>query len=404
MSASARPLEGVRVLELGALVAAPYCGMLLADLGADVIKVEPPEGDMARRFAPFVAGESAFFMSVNRRKRSVVLDLKRPEAVSWVHELVEQSDVVLHNYRVGVAERIGVGYEELAALNPGLVYCAISGFGPSGPMAHRPAIDLLFQAESGMMAITGEQEGSPVKVGTNAADVYAATTAAACINAALVQRAHTGRGLRVDVSLRDAFLALQACWFTSFLATGTQPRRLGAGSPFTAPTDVFPTRDGCIVLAVVNSKHWRILCGTLGLDHLVDDRRFDGNEARVANAAELREIVSEVLAGRSTEQWIGVFDEAGIPAGRVYDYRQVVADEQIRHNTMVLEFDHPTAGTVMTQGVPFWLDGGKNPDPAPPPTLGQHTREVLIELGCPPDEAGDLAGVSQGRRQKEKSS
>ena len=393
MSSSARPLEGVRVLELGALVAAPYCGMLLADLGADVIKIEPPEGDMARHFAPFVAGESAFFMSVNRRKRSVVLDLKQPEAVSWVHEMVKQCDVVLHNYRVGVAERIGVGYEEFAALNPRLVYCAISGFGPSGPLAHRPAIDLLFQAESGMMAITGEPDGSPVKVGTNAADVYAATTAATCINAALVQRGRTGLGQRVDVSLRDAFLALQACWFTSFLATGEQPERLGAGSPFTAPTDVFPTMDGRIVLAVVNSKHWRILCGTLGLDHLVDDGRFGDNEARVANASELREIVSEVLAGRSTEQWIELFDEAGIPAGRVYDYQQVVADEQVRHNAMVLEFDHPTAGTVLTQGVPFWLDGEKNPDPAPPPTLGQHTREVLIELGCPPEVADNLASV-----------
>lgn len=381
------------MLELGALVAAPYCGMLLADLGAEVIKIEPPEGDMARRFGPFVAGESAFFMSVNRRKRSVVLDLKQPEAVSWLHEMVKQSDVVLHNYRVGVAERIGAGYEELAALNPGLVYCAISGFGPTGPMAHRPAIDLLFQAESGMMAITGERDGSPVKVGTNAADVYAATTAATCINAALARRAHSGLGLRVDVSLRDAFLALQACWFTSFLATGTQPRRLGAGSPFTAPTDVFPTMDGCIVLAVVNSRHWRILCGVLGLDHLVEDHRFDGNEARVANASELRHLVSEVLVTRSTEQWIELFDEAGIPAGRVYDYRQVVADEQIRHNAMLLEFDHPTAGAVMTQGVPFWLDGQKNPDPSPPPTLGRHTRQVLVELGCPPAVADALAGV-----------
>lgn len=389
---------------MGALVAAPYCGMLLADLGADVIKIEPPEGDMARHFAPFVAGESAFFMSVNRRKRSVVLDLKQPEAVSRVHEMVKQSDVVLHNYRVGVAERIGVGYEELTTLNPRLVYCAISGFGPTGPLAHRPAIDLLFQAESGMMAITGEQDGSPVKVGTNAADVYAATTAATCISAALAERAHSGRGRRVDVSLRDAFLALQACWFTSFLATGEQPERLGAGSPFTAPTDVFPTMDDCIVLAVVNNKHWRILCGVLGLDHLVDDRRFDGNEVRVANASELREIVSEALAERSTDQWIELFDEAGIPAGRVYDYQRVVADEQVRHNAMVLEFDHPTAGTVMTQGVPFWLDGEKNPDPAPPPTLGQHTSEVLIELGCPPEEADNLAGVGQGLPQKERSS
>lgn len=391
MSATARPLEGVRVLEFGALVAAPYCGMLLADLGAEVIKVEPPEGDMARHFAPFIKGESAFFMSVNRRKRSVVLDLKQSEELAWANEIARQADVVLHNYRVGVAERIGLGYDELASLNPRLIYCAISGFGPTGPMARRPAIDLLFQAESGMMAITGERDGSPVKVGTNAADVNAATTAAACINAALVARARTGRGTRVDVSLRDAFLALQACWFTSFLATGEQPERLGAGSPFTAPTDVFPTQDDCIVLAVVNGKHWRILCGVLGLERLVEDSRFNSNKARVENSAELRDLVSEVLATRSTEHWIRTFDGAGIPAGQVYDYRQVCEDEQIRHNQMVLGFDHPIAGTVRTQGVPFWLDAAKNAGPAPSPTLGQHTREVLVEAGCSPTDADRLA-------------
>lgn len=393
MITSPRPLEGIRVLELGALVAAPYCGMLLADLGADVVKVEPPEGDMARQFAPFVdGGESAFFLSVNRGKRSVRVDLKDPEALSWVRALASRSDVLVHNFRTGVVERLGLGYDDLADSSPGLVYCAISGFGPTGPMARRPGIDLLFQAESGMMAITGSADGPAAKVGTNAADVYAATTAAACINAALVGRSVSGRGSRIDVSLRDAFLALQACWFTSFLATGEQPGRLGAASPFTAPTDVFETADGTIVLAVVNGKHWEIFCRTLGLDDLLHDPRYADNESRVRYAAELRSRVDVALGQQSTAHWLATFERAAIPAGQVLDYQQVVDDPQIQHNEMIQTLQHPVAGTVRLQGSPFWVDGGKTTSCTPPPVLGQHTREVLLELGCDPDDADRLSG------------
>ncbi|MBN9155544.1 MAG: CoA transferase [Microbacterium sp.] len=375
-----KPLAGVRVLELGALVAAPYCGMLLADLGADVIKVEPPEGDMAREFPPFENGESTFFLAVNRGKRSVSVDLRTEQSREQVRALALSSDVVLHNYRTGVAERLGLGYEDLASENPALVYCSISGFGPTGPMAQRPGIDLLFQAESGMMAITGERGGKPVKVGTNAADVYAATVASSCILAALVERSSTGRGARIDVPLRDAFLALQACWFTGFLATGEQPERLGAGSPFTAPTDVYPTRDDVIVLAVVNQKHWRILCTTLGAPEWIEDARFKDNAGRVRHASVLASLVSDALAVRTTDEWIGVFEEAGIPAGRVLDYNAVAGDEQISHNEMILNFIHPTAGPIRTQGIPFWIDGRKPAQPSAPPVLGAHTDETLRSL------------------------
>lgn len=385
-----QPLSGLRVLELGALVAAPYAGMLLSDLGAEVIKVEPPEGDMAREFPPFVEGESAFFMSVNRGKRSVRLNLKDPDALAWVIRMAQSSDVLLHNYRTGVAERLGLGYDDLKVANPGLVYCAISGFGPTGPMASRPAIDLLFQAESGMLAITGEPGGKPVKVGTNAADVYAATMATACINAALVKRATSGLGCRVDVSLRDAFLALQANWFSSFLATGIQPSRLGTASPFTAPTEVFPTRDSHIVLAVVNDKHWHIFCKALGL---VNEERFETNEGRVKHAGELRTAVIAALAHSTTDAWLTVLDEAGIPAGRVMDYEAVTADPQIQHNQMVLSLDHPAAGEIRVQGVPFWFDGRKHQPIVAPPTLGQHTKAVLADFGCDEETAARLASV-----------
>lgn len=374
------PLAGVKALELGALVAAPYCGMLLADLGADVIKVEPPEGDMARQFSPFLRGESAFFLSVNRGKRSIAVDLRQEEGRRIVRQLAESADVVVHNYRTGVAERLGLGYDDLARSNRGLVYCAISGYGPTGPMARRPGIDLLFQAESGMMAITGEPAGQPVKVGTNAADVYAATIASSCILAALVERARTGSGTRVDVALRDAFLALQACWVSSYLATGEQPRKLGAASPFTAPTDIFPTLDGSIVLAVVNEKHWHIFSELLQLPVDPADARFADNASRVENAAELRDLVISALASRTVRDWLEEFDRAGIPAGQVLDYADVIADEQIRHNEMVMSFSHPVAGDIHVQGVPFWLDGAKPPASAAPPVLGADTVDIVERI------------------------
>lgn len=370
------PLTGVKVIELGALVASPYAGMLLADLGAEVIKVEPPEGDMARAFAPFVNGESAFFMAVNRTKKSVVLDVKKDRDLQILHELIKEADVLIHNYRTGVAERIGLGYEELSQINSRLVYCAVSGFGPDGPMSSRPAIDLLFQAESGMLAITGNPDGPPSKVGTNAADVYSATTATVAILAALFRRTVSGKGCRVDVSARDAFVALQACWVSSFFATGEQQERLGAGSPFTAPTDVYPTGDGEIVLAVVNEKHWRIFCSTLGLEEYVDDPRFASNELRVAHGSVLRELVSRALADRSTQEWLDEFAKAQIPAGRVYGYADLEDDAQIAHNHMIVGFDHPTAGPVRTQGIPFWFNKEKTTRMWPAPTLGQHNSEL----------------------------
>lgn len=381
MTTRTTPLSGIRVVELGALVAAPYCGMLLADLGADVIKVEPPEGDMARQFAPFVGGgESAFFLAVNRGKRSVAVDLREEQGRETVRDLIASADVVLHNYRTGVAERLGLGYDELDAINPRLVYCAISGYGPEGPMARRPGIDLLFQAESGMMAITGEADGPPVKVGTNAADVYAATMASTTILAALVERAATGRGARIDISLRDAFLALQACWVSSYLATGEQPARLGAASPFTAPTDVFPTKDDSIVLAVVNDKHWRIFRDVLELPIDPADDRYIDNEARVRNAAALRELVVVALSARTTAEWLDAFASARIPAGRVLDYSGVVDDEQIAFNDMILELDHRTAGAVRVQGVPFWFGGAKPTITVAPPVLGADSDEVVSAL------------------------
>jgi crotonobetainyl-CoA:carnitine CoA-transferase CaiB-like acyl-CoA transferase len=387
-----RPYEGLRVVELGSLVSVPFCGMMLGDLGAEVIKVEPPAGDMAREFGPFVGGESAFFLSVNRHKRSVVLDLKDARARRWLLELVDTADVLLHNFRVGVAERLGLGYDAMAERNPRLVYCAVSAFGPDGPDATRPGVDLIFQAESGMLSVTGEPGGGPVKIGTNAADVHGATTAAACIGAALHQRGRTGRGCRVDVSLRDALLALQACWAAIHLSGGEQPPRLGTASPFTAPTEVFQAADGPVAVAVVNERHWQRFCAALDLGaDVAADPRYGSNVARVEHRAELAALLAPRFAARTVAEWVERFGAEGIPVGRVMDYAEVFADAQVRDNGMLIETEHPRAGTIRLQGAPYAFDGERVTHPGPPPPLGAHTAEVLAGLGCPAEEISALA-------------
>jgi len=386
------PYEGLKIVELGSLVSVPYCGMMLGDLGADVVKVEPPAGDMSRKFGPFVGGESAFFLSVNRNKRSVVLDLKDEAARPWLLTLIDGADVLLHNFRVGVAERLGLGYETLAERNPRLVYCAVSAFGPDGPDATRPGVDLIFQAESGMLSVTGEDGGGPVKIGTNAADVYGATTALACIGAALHQRSISGRGCRVDVSLRDALLALQACWAAIHLTQGRQPPRLGTASPFTAPTEIFAAADGPVAVAVVNERHWQRFCAALDLgDEVARDPRFGSNVARVEHRGELEALLSPRFVLRTVAEWVDRFTSEGIPVGRVMDYADVFADPQVRHRGMLLEVEHPRAGMIRLQGAPFAFDGEGITAPDPPPALGAHTAEVLAGLGCPPEEIVKLA-------------
>lgn len=392
-SSSPTPLAGVRVVELGALVAAPYCGMLLADLGADVVKIEPMEGETSRQFGPFIQDESAFFLSVNRGKRSVALDVRRPEGLDWARLLIDQSDVVFHNFRHGVASRLHLDYESLSVDHPELIYCAISAFGPTGPLSHRPGIDLIFQGESGMMSITGEEGQPPQKTATNVADVYAGTNAALCILAALAERNRTGRGTKIDVSLRDGIISMQATWNALFFADGTQPPRTGTSSPFTAPTQTFPTADGWLNVAVVSDRHWQRLCEALEMEPAVGEHPdFATNTLRVENQHRIAEIVGDVFEGHTTDHWLEILDRAGLPAGRVMSFGEVFADAQVRHNDMAVEFDHPEAGTVTTAGTPFWFGGTKAISPRPPPALGADTEQILAELGC---SDGDLQALRQ---------
>jgi crotonobetainyl-CoA:carnitine CoA-transferase CaiB-like acyl-CoA transferase len=370
------PLAGVRVLEFGNLVAAPYCGMLLADLGADVIKVEPPEGDLARHIGPFANGVSCFYQAVNRGKRSLAADPKHPDARHLLWELARSSDVVIHNLRRGAMERMGLDYEGLAERNRALVYAVISAFGTSGPYADRSGIDLIFQGESGMMSIGGEPGGEPQKAATTIADFVAGTNAALLVAAALASRGATGRGRLVETSLRDGLIGVQAGWNALYFATGAQPPRTGTASPVTAPNQTFATADGHLNVAIVSDRHFVKACQLLDLEELLTDERFSSNQARVLHRVELAILFQEVLAVKPTEHWMELLGGGGLPVGRILTLPQVFADPQVVHNQMVMSRDG-----VTTQGSPLRSDGSALIADRPPPALGEHTAAVVAELG-----------------------
>lgn len=387
------PLDGVRVVEFGNLIAAPYAGMLLADLGADVVKVEPPTGDLGRRFGPYRSGESVFFMAVNRGKRSLAVDPKDPDAHQWLRRLVERSDVVINNLRSGAMQRMGFDEASIRSLNPTAVYAVVSAFGSDGPYAERAGIDVVFQAESGMISLTGRPGDPPQKTATTIGDYVAATNAALTICAALVERERGGTGRRVDVSLRDGLVAVQSGWMALYLTTGEQPERTGTASPFLAPNQVFRASDGYFALAIVSNRHFARLAEELDRPDLVS--RFPDNETRLEHRDELAAELEDLFGEAPAERWVDRLGEAGLPVGRMLDLDGVVADPQIAHNEMVVEVDHPVAGPIRTVGSPLRVDGRPARSTTPAPALGQHSREVLTELGAGEETVDRL--VSSGR-------
>ncbi len=385
-------LDGLVVLDLTRVLSGPFATMTLADLGADVVKVEQPgTGDDTRQWGPpFQGEEAAYFLSVNRNKRSLAVDLKSPEGLELVRELARRADVVVENFRPGTAARLGLGYEELAAENPGLVYASISGYGQTGPDANRAGYDAIAQARSGIMSVTGEADGPPVRVGVSSADLTAGMWAVIGILAALRERDRSGVGQWVDISLLDGSVSWLTYVAAGYFASGTRPPRYGSAHPTIAPYQGFTTLDGNLMLAVGNDAIWRRFAPVAGLSELVDDPRFATNPLRVAHRDELLPLVAAAMAARTSAEWVEVLDGAGVPVGPIQTVDEVVNDPQVLARGMIGEVEHPTAGTLRTIGCPVRLTATPPQVRTAPPTLGQHTDDVLAGLGLDQARIDDL--------------
>lgn len=374
------PLDGVLVVEFGNLIAAPYAGMLLADLGARVVKVEPRSGDLGRQFGPYQKGESAFFMAVNRGKESVALDTKDWVSKRVLDNLVRKADVVLHNLRHGAMERLGLDEERCRELNPNVIYAVVSAFGADGPYARRPGIDVIFQGESGMISVTGDPKDGPRKTATTIGDYVAGTNMALSISAALAERPRHGR--RIDVSLRDGLMAVQSGWNAINFAAHEQPERTGTASPFLAPNQVFEAEDKPFTLAIVSDRHFELLCDAIERADLAE--AYPTNAERMAHRDSLIRKLSRVFKTEPAEFWIELLEQAGLPVGRVLTITEAFEDPQSRHHGMLVESEHPIAGHIRTTGSPLRIDGEQARADSLPPLLGEHTRGVMTEMGVDP--------------------
>jgi crotonobetainyl-CoA:carnitine CoA-transferase CaiB-like acyl-CoA transferase len=383
-----RPLAGLSVIDLSQVLAGPLCTMILGDLGADVIKVEPPQGDQSRQsLGTRVGSDSVAFLAVNRNKRSIVLDLHTDPGRRAMHRLVAKADIVVENFRPGVAERLGAGYDELSELNPRLIYGSLTGFGSSGPYAARAGLDMVVQAMTGLMSVTGEEGGRPVKLGPPAADLSSGLYLTVGILAALESRRKTGRGQLVTTSLYEAALSL-AVWETAELwANGQTPGPLGSAHRMAAPYQALRTSDGYVVVAATNPRLWGRLCELVGLPHLVDDPRFLTNADRLVHRQELAALLEDALAHRTTNEWVDELVAAGVPGGPLHDYAQTLADPHTQATGMIVETEHPAAGRIRMLGSPVHLADSTFTVRRPPPLLGEHTAEVLAAL--PGDQTQD---------------
>lgn len=385
-------LAGIRVLDLSRILSGPFASMILADLGADVIKVEDTrKGDDTRQWGPpFQGDDAAYYLSVNRNKRSISVDLKSERGRDAVLRLADRADVLLENFRPGTAARLGFGYADLAARNPGLVYASISGYGHTGPYAQRPGYDAIAQAMSGIMSVTGEADGPPVRMGTSGADLGAGMWAVIGVLAALNARHATGRGQHVDVSLLDG----QVAWLTyvagGYFAGGDTPRRYGSAHPTIVPYQALPTADGHLMVAVGNDGLWRRFTAVLGRDDLTDDPRFATNPDRVRNRDELLALLEEALGARTSAEWAELLTAAGVPSGPINTVPEALAHPQVLARDMVVEIDHPKAGRMRTLGSPVKLSEQPPSVRSAPPALGQHTDEILAELGMTAEEIAAL--------------
>ncbi len=383
------PLAGMKVIELAHIMAGPVCGLMLADMGADVIKVEKAKGgDDSRRFLPpDIEGESAAFMMMNRNKRGIAVDLKSEAGRDVLLRLLKDADCVIENYRRDTMQKLGLGYETLRVLNPGLIYCEISGFGRTGPYADRGGFDLIAQGMSGLMSVTGEGPGRPpVKVGAPVSDITAGILAAMGCASAYAHKLKTGEGQRVDTSLFEAAIT-QTYWQSAIaFATGESPGPMGSAHPLNAPYQAFQTQDGWVNLGAANQTNWVRTLGVLGAGELQEDPRFESNHARMTNRLELEAVLNGYFRHRTTDAWIEALEAAGVPAGPVLSVGDMHQDPQALAREMVVETEHPVAGAVKTIGAPVKFHGSPGGVKRAAPVFGQHTREVLMQSGFTEDE------------------
>jgi formyl-CoA transferase len=387
-----RPLDGIRVIDLSRVLAGPFATMLLADMGAEVIKVEEPgRGDDTRAWPAFVGGESTYFMSVNRGKKSLTLDLKAPAGKAILRRLLAGADVLLENFRPGTLERLGFGYEAVRGMNPRLVYCSISGFGESGPEAGRPGYDLIVQGESGIMDLTGFPDGPPVKVGNSIADLTAGTMAAHGVVLALLARERTGAGQKVEIAMLEVMASLLTYQGQAYLATGTSPRRRGNQHPSIVPYEVFEAADGYLTVGVANNSLWSRFCQALGEPGLAADPRFDTEARRVENRDALVPLLGRIFREAPVTHWLERLGRAGVPAGKIRTVGETLESEHLRARGALVSVTHPTAGALRMVGPPIRLHGTPGAAAGPAPLLGQHTEELLTgRLGYSPAEVAAL--------------
>lgn len=377
------PLEGIRVVELCQIAAGPFCGMLLADMGADVIKVESPgTGDGMRQWPPITDGYSENFASVNRNKRSVELNLKDPDDVARARALVRTADVVIENFRPGVLDRLGLGYADLKQVQPKLVFCSVSAYGQTGPRSRQGGFDLTMQAMAGVMSVTGEPNAPPVKCGVPISDFAAGLYAAYAVTAALRDVERHGRGVQIDIPMLGATLGIAALQTSEFFGNEKNPRPLGSAHPRNAPYQAFRCSDGYFAMAAGNDKLWASVCDVVERPELSKDTRFLSTADRAANQVELKDILEEVFVQSSAEEWLARFNEAGVPCAPINQYSDALADPQVQHMGLVQPLTLPNGAQTRTVVSPILMDGASAGVRLPPPKLGEHNDEVFAELGA----------------------
>ena len=384
-------LENIKVVDLTRTLAGPFCTMMLGDMGADVVKIEEPDrGDETRGWTPFWNGESTQFVSFNRNKRSVSVNLKEREGVEIIQALARRSDVMTESFRAGALDRMDLGYEAIRKIKPDIIYCSISGYGRTGPMAEKPGYDLLIQAYSGLMNLTGEPEGMPMRVGFSLVDLFTGMMAYGSIMTALYHREQTGQGQWIEAALLDGQVAALSYHAAAYLATGVEPQRMGSGHPSLVPYQSFPASDGFFIVGVANQGLWTRFCNAIARPDLLTDPRFVTNDDRVAHRAECVETLNEVFQTGTVAHWVEVITGAGVPCGPINRVSDVVTDPQVLSRGMMADIDHPNVPGLRVPGSPLKLTETPPSVRLHPPLLGQHNQEVLEQLGYDAKEIARL--------------